>query len=167
MKGPGVFWLFFCFCFYSCFYPGWSVFRQQSCPPRCSISLSWSSVGATASKGPCRSGIPWCSSFPQVFLQRLFSKIFQIIQLNLARVFISVKNDARINIWQLNSLSNVLQRSFQGKLEATIEICFTPTWVSTFNIMKEKIGDKGFSYSKIKGSLCSNSMLSNFTYHLE
>lgn len=88
--------------------------------------------------------------FSKCFSKRLFSKISQIFQLTLARVFISVKNDVHINIWQLNSLSKVLQRSFQGKLSMTIEICFTSTWISTINITREKIEDKGFSYSKRK-----------------
>lgn len=54
--------------------------------------------------------------FPSYFSKRLFSKISQVFQLTLARVFISVQSEAHIKTWQLNSLPKVLQRSFQGKL---------------------------------------------------
>lgn len=122
------------------------------------------SVGAMTSEGTCNSDIPYCSSFSHCFCKRLFSKISQNSQLTLARVFISIKNDTHISgrwIHSIKCSKGLFRKNSKWQLRY-----FTSTWVSTSNIMKKKIGDRGFSYSKMKSNFWSNSMLSNFTNQL-
>lgn len=122
-------------------------------------------VGAKQVRVPIALTFTMLFFFPNISPRGCFLKIIQVFQLTLSRVFIPLQNDAHINIWQLNSLTEVKQRSFQGKLYMTIELCFTSASVSTFNIMKEKTGDKACSYAKIKSSILP--VLSNSTNQLE
>lgn len=151
--------------FYTWFYPCWCVFRQLALLPCCSIPLPWIKVRVLLQvRALVTLTFHIARLSPTCFCKRLFSKISQNFQLTLARVFISIKNDAHISGSWIHSIK-CSKGLFRKKSKWQLR-CFTLTWVSTFNIMKEKIGDRGFSYSKMKSNFWPNAMLSNFTNQL-